>query len=736
MRVEHASFVIGQGIMRKLLFIAVPAAVYLAMGFNVSRADMFDRRDLKPAVCVIDDGGMHSFRKAWAELRRSDARALHAVPPHFILFHAPAGFDTSRFAGMPVEIVESVENIRSGRIDPIHYRLIDAFYHSGERPLISAQTRIDMVNDLMLEVPEDVRIAYAAAQPRVGSPGEILDRGIRQNTEFMLGTILVNVIFPESDGGSEDWTDEELADAMSGIVAAMSQFQQNTLWIDPMRMDFIYNYYTRIPVSIEPIEGDRSSDPVWIGDALQYLGYLNDTWETHALNNDTRAQFETDWVFTAYVVDASVNGCWQGGSGTYYAYGYHGGPYMVIPFPTCGWDHMEGFMHIFIHEVGHVFWALDEYVNAAVTCEDSVGYLNVPTRNTRFMPCEDPLQDCIMNNAPLTVPLPVCTYTLGQLGITDDNQNGVVDIYEVAPTWEYVEIQEVMSDTIYADTYSVRATVRNDAVPNANSYQDPQYRIDYAPWLVDGSYRIGFGPRIGMAPADSVWDESIEDIDLIVSGFTPGDNTLYLEVENCAGLRSSVEKEIFYVSTMLLGFSVTIRDMRAEVRWSVSEYSDEMTFFVLRSHCPGDAFAAVQDPRITREGFIFIFEDRDSEAGASYRYRVGMIEGAERTLLFETDIVEIPSPDMVLYQNYPNPFNPSTRIKFYIPEAGDVTIDVHDLSGKLVRRLLDRDYRESGFHAATWDGRDGHGREVSSGIYFYRLTAGKMKTARKMMLMK
>jgi len=91
-----------------------------------------------------------------------------------------------------------------------------------------------------------------------------------------------------------------------------------------------------------------------------------------------------------------------------------------------------------------------------------------------------------------------------------------------------------------------------------------------------------------------------------------------------------------------------------------------------------------------------------------------------------------------LAQNYPNPFNPSTTISYQIPEdAGNVsfTLNVYDIRGRLVKTLA-KGMKGSGFYSAFWDGSDSNGRQVSSGVYFYRFTSSKYSATRKMILLK
>ncbi len=96
---------------------------------------------------------------------------------------------------------------------------------------------------------------------------------------------------------------------------------------------------------------------------------------------------------------------------------------------------------------------------------------------------------------------------------------------------------------------------------------------------------------------------------------------------------------------------------------------------------------------------------------------------------------ELPVARVELGQNYPNPFNPSTTIAFSLPQSGHVKLQVFDLRGRLVRTLLD-ETRPQGRQAVDWDGRDQRGSGVASGMYFYRLDAGKQTQQRRMMLLK
>ncbi|HLX12769.1 MAG TPA: T9SS type A sorting domain-containing protein, partial [Bacteroidota bacterium] len=88
------------------------------------------------------------------------------------------------------------------------------------------------------------------------------------------------------------------------------------------------------------------------------------------------------------------------------------------------------------------------------------------------------------------------------------------------------------------------------------------------------------------------------------------------------------------------------------------------------------------------------------------------------------------SNSYVLEQNYPNPFNPSTKLRFGIPATTQVSLKIYDVTGRMVATLVD-DKRAAGNYEVEWNAQN-----VSSGIYFYKLTAGGTTVARKMAVVK
>ena len=89
-----------------------------------------------------------------------------------------------------------------------------------------------------------------------------------------------------------------------------------------------------------------------------------------------------------------------------------------------------------------------------------------------------------------------------------------------------------------------------------------------------------------------------------------------------------------------------------------------------------------------------------------------------------------------LRNNYPNPFNPETTLKYDLPEAGDVTLEVYNMLGQVVSTLVN-EHQAAGRYAIQWDATNDRGQSMSSGVYFYRVQVGDQFTdIKKMLLLK
>lgn len=153
----------------------------------------------------------------------------------------------------------------------------------------------------------------------------------------------------------------------------------------------------------------------------------------------------------------------------------------------------------------------------------------------------------------------------------------------------------------------------------------------------------------------------------------------------------------------------------------------------------GDYTGLALDP--TTEAVFYVFNEYAGPVGTPGTGFNGAEDGRWFTKLgwfalkTYTPVGNLPAPETALAQNVPNPFNPSTTIRFALAARTPARLAVYDTKGSLVRTLVN-ETRGEGEHVVQWDGRDARGRQVSSGVYFYRLTAGSVVESKKMVLLK
>lgn len=183
--------------------------------------------------------------------------------------------------------------------------------------------------------------------------------------------------------------------------------------------------------------------------------------------------------------------------------------------------------------------------------------------------------------------------------------------------------------------------------------------------------------------------------------------------------------------------SVAISEFRASARGDIVSLHGEF-----RSTLGADAInvyrgegsgSMIRIDTLSPEGSSIDYTEKVA-AGKTYRYQIGVVD-RDGEFLSPIQTVKVRELGATLAQNEPNPFNPSTTIRFTVAEKGNVSLSIFDANGRLVRSLVNG-VSEAGSQEITWDGRDSSNLPVSSGVYFYRLTAGKFNESKKMVLLK
>lgn len=129
---------------------------------------------------------------------------------------------------------------------------------------------------------------------------------------------------------------------------------------------------------------------------------------------------------------------------------------------------------------------------------------------------------------------------------------------------------------------------------------------------------------------------------------------------------------------------------------------------------------------------IYKYEDRNLVMGI-YSYRLKQIDfnGNYKFFTLQNNIsIGLPGK-YALSQNYPNPFNPTTKINFELPKDAKVTIQIYDMTGRLINSLIDNQSFNAGYHTIDFNATN-----LASGTYFYRITAGEFFATKKMQLVK
>lgn len=139
---------------------------------------------------------------------------------------------------------------------------------------------------------------------------------------------------------------------------------------------------------------------------------------------------------------------------------------------------------------------------------------------------------------------------------------------------------------------------------------------------------------------------------------------------------------------------------------------------------PADEFGEFPESILVKEGLAI------GPGGVRYEWPEHMVQLATSPASGPP-----PSARVELRQNHPNPFNPSTTIEYLLPSRLHVRLDVYDLSGRHVRRLVD-EVQPEGENSTSWDGRDKKGHRVTSGVYLYRIHTDSGDEVRKMALLK
>ncbi|MBK8984062.1 MAG: CHRD domain-containing protein [Ignavibacteria bacterium] len=197
-------------------------------------------------------------------------------------------------------------------------------------------------------------------------------------------------------------------------------------------------------------------------------------------------------------------------------------------------------------------------------------------------------------------------------------------------------------------------------------------------------------------------------------------------------IRSQLNPDIV-LPVELASFVSVISGNDVTLNWSTSSEINNSGFDIERSTSSAvwEKVGFVNGNGNSNESQTYTYSDKGLTAGV-YNYRLKQIDfngNFEYFNLSNEVVIGVPTA-FDLSQNYPNPFNPETKIDYSVPVNENVMLNLYDMSGKLVRTLVN-DFKSAGYYSYRLNASD-----LSSGIYIYKLESGSVSISKKLMLVK
>jgi hypothetical protein len=358
---------------------------------------------------------------------------------------------------------------------------------------IRADKNLNDIDIMNLVIPNDIFLASMPARNFSSSSRSNTPKpGIEDQSDFMIGTVAVTVIFPESDGSydsqSENWSQTRMQECIDEINTGLSwwegQIPSGHLKFKVITYGNAAGKYETQTTKYEPIRRISDDQQYWMDEILSNLGFTGTTHldKGKMLNNYVREKEKTDWAYTIWVVDSLNDPDGYFKEGDMAAYALFGGPFVVMTYKNGNYG-IAQMNRVIAHETGHIFYALDEYVGSLSDGSSMSGYLNIINGNYNK-------STCVMEIVAL---LSACTYTKQQIGWRDSDGDGILDPIDTFPKTELLSHYTTPSNKniLTYNGSSVEVPLKNNN-PNhpghelndvsINTIQNVQYRIDGGLW--------------------------------------------------------------------------------------------------------------------------------------------------------------------------------------------------------------------------------------------------------------
>jgi len=504
-----------------------------------------------PAIFVLSSESMIEMRKMMGVIKEHGGSVDNVFPTHVAI----GALLQSEAGGLLGE--SGVLDIYYGPVDASRFGKYGEIARLGaefwNRKYFGLDVHPELSQRIFVEPPpiaNDVRTINRTASTlgNVRVQSEIpYGAGFYDTSEYMLGSVTVLMIFPESNGAidpnTETWTQSDIDAAVSEIIQGVNWWSDR----EPRaQLSFTFAYYSpsQTNTGYEPISRPSSDESLWITQIMNGLGftaYSNYLDKVYDADNQVRNYYGTNWAYTIFVVN-SKNDPDGEFSDSYFAYvPYLGAPFMVMTYKNDGYG-ISNMDAVTAHEMGHIFYANDQYAEAGRPCTERSGYLNIENQNSAY-----PYAGACLSNVNSIMRSQVAPYTAGaidqyarqQVGWRDSNGNGILDIVDLYPqNTLYQYSPDPTTNT--TPTYSGQASARV-CYPNNNPYGQRHditiNTITGVQYWVEDSYGNRIRPTQDATPTDEQFNSDFEGYTFTVTpGLSPGTYRFPSVVWNNQGL--------------------------------------------------------------------------------------------------------------------------------------------------------------------------------------------------------
>jgi hypothetical protein len=397
----------------------------------------------RAAALVLEDERPATHRTARAGVRAIGGRVVHDFAD-LLIVDLPAGSELAayRLRGVrQVVLAGAASTPRGAGASPglAAWAAIASGGWRGDRgplpggPLDDDALAPPAVNlDAVLAAGRKLKDGGGVA-PDAGTTGGPFGATAANTSEFLAGSVSLNVILVESDGSheisTENWSSAREAEVVSRIALGA---EWDRLQEPQAEVSFVYHVFTgrtdaRARTGYEPIRhpadpSGLTGEDLWVKEILSKLGYASgDRFaRVRALDADTRRADGTDWAVTVFVVDSLVDIDGKFADGRF-AYSWIGGPHLVMTYDNGAWGSGRIDM-VLRHELLHSFYAFDEYQASGCNCTDHRGYLDAVNLNCEV--CNPLAASCVM----ISNDDAMCDATRRSVGWADLDGDGVIDV--------------------------------------------------------------------------------------------------------------------------------------------------------------------------------------------------------------------------------------------------------------------------------------------------------------------